>query len=118
MHAAATSTQGFNHIKLQNLIQSQTDGGATKKTAAAEDDDANTTAKIAGTEAGDGMFGADVDLQSVTDSDEDDHKRPSPPKKDSTKVKSDVAQADFVKQTEKFKIVTGEDSDSMFEEHL
>ena len=53
----------------------------------------------------------------MTDSDEDDHKKPSP-KKESTKVKSDAAQADFVKQTEKFKIVTGEDSDSMFEEHL
>ncbi len=60
---------------------------------------------IAKTEAGDGMFGADIELESLTDSDSDspDHeKKRKAPKQGATK----------------FEIVAGEDSDSIFEERL
>ena len=67
-----------------------------------------TTGKIAKTEAGDGMFGADVDLESLTDSEEEDD----------DDVAQDVGASDILKQSAKFKIVAGEDSDSIFEERL
>lgn len=60
---------------------------------------------IAKTEAGDGMFGADIELESLTDSDSDspDHeKKRKAPKQGAAK----------------FEIVAGEDSDSIFEERL
>ena len=85
-HAAANSTQGFAHIKLQNLIQTNKDSGGdetmaatSKKTDGDPDDERSgpgaTTGTIAKTEAGEGMFGADIELDSLTDSDDhdDDH---------------------------------------------
>lgn len=95
-HAAAGSTQGFAHIKLQNLINSKngrdlatvgdmtTQDAATTKKTGHEDDyddegedsdsDSHVTGTIAKTEAGDGMFGADIELDSLTDSDGEDEK--------------------------------------------
>ena len=58
------------------------------------------------TEAGDGMFGADIELESLTDSEDGDHED------------KDEVVAKISKQKKTFKIVTGEDSDSIFEEHL
>lgn len=78
-----------------------------KKTAVG-DDESKVIAEgtLAKTEAGDGMFGADIELDSLTDSEG---------KGDNLDDEKDFA---MPKQTTKFKIVTGEDSDSMFEEHL
>ena len=56
------------------------------------------------------MFGADVDLESLTDSD-DDYDSEKDAKEDVETATEDLKQA-------KFKIVSGEDSDSMFEERL
>ena len=52
------------------------------------------------------MFGADIELESLTDSDDGDHED------------KDEVVAKFPKQKKTFKIVTGEDSDSIFEEHV
>lgn len=53
--------------------KSGTDEAATtKKTATADETDiAATTGVMAKTEAGEGMFGADLDMESLTDSDEE-----------------------------------------------
>lgn len=56
------------------------------------------------------MFGADVDLESLTDSD-DEYDTEKDAKEDEVTATEDLKQA-------KFKIVSGEDSDSMFEERL
>lgn len=85
-HQAASSTQGFAHIKLQNLIQSQQTGKTTNNedkttmdaatTKKYEDGVSKTLAgSIAKTEAGDGMFGADIELESLTDESGDDSPR-------------------------------------------
>ena len=71
-----------------------------------EDVFTKTGGVLSKTEAGDGMFGADIELDSLTDSDDRDHS-------DKEEANPKVA-----KQKTKFKIVTGEDSDSIFEEHL
>ena len=64
---------------------------------------------IAKTEAGEGMFGADIELDSLTDSASDDGD--FDPMDGAAKVKP-------TKQGAKFQIVAGEDSDSIFEERL
>ena len=93
------------------------EAGMTKKTSAVDtltgDVDKTTTGIMAKTEAGDGMFGADLDMDSLTDSDDeddddDDDKVNVARDKKETKQKTDAV----------FKIVTGEDSDSIFEERL
>ena len=101
----------------------------TRKTAAQDtvDEDATQTnneagATIAKTETGDGMFGADIELQSLTDSDEgygnelddyDDSEADSDTPEDRRKAKIGAK-----KNKTKFKIVSGEESDSIFEERL
>ena len=79
-HAMAASTQGFDQFKKMAggsaSTQVQNDSaGRTKKTAAGEttmDEAGTTTGVMAKTEAGEGMFGADLDMDSLTDS-EDGH---------------------------------------------
>ena len=73
---------------------------------------------MAKTEAGDGMFGADLDMDSLTDSeDEDDDDDDDDDQEDE---KADVAgdKSKKPKTDAEFKIVAGEDSDSIFEERL
>ena len=97
----------------KGLILSQegtTDQGTTLKKTAVGDDDSKVIAEgtLAKTEAGDGMFGADIELDSLTDSDE----------RGDRDIDLDKGLLAMPKQATKFKIVTGEDSDSIFEEHL
>ena len=112
-HAAASSTQGFAQIKLQNMLSTKTEDKTTEDAATTKKDDEGEESKtadavpagtIAKTEAGDGMFGADIELDSITDSESDSA--------------ADIDKDQFPKQQTKFKIVSGEDSDSMFEERL
>lgn len=80
-HAMASSTQGFDQFKkmaggsASTQVQKNDSAGRTKKTAAGEttmDEAGATTGVMAKTEAGEGMFGADLDMDSLTDS-EDEH---------------------------------------------
>jgi len=119
----ASSTQGFSLLK-----KSGTDDAATtKKTAAAEDGEIDaTTGVMAKTEAGEGMFGADLDMDSLTDSDGDDEddyddgsesdEKLKRKKKDKEERDDSAIQKD--EKSQQFKIVAGEDSDSIFEERL
>ena len=79
-HAAASSTQGFAQIKLQNMLSTKTEDKTTEDAATTKKDDEGEESKtadavpagtIAKTEAGDGMFGADIELDSITDSESD-----------------------------------------------
>jgi len=90
------------------LLQSHSDKGtseAAKAKKADENELSGAAGTIARTEAGDGMFGADIELESLTDSADENEELPREKKK-------------VLKQTAEFKIVTGDDSDSIFEERL
>ena len=72
---------------------------------------------IAKTEAGDGMFGKDIELDSLTDSEE--HFDEDMDKEfDDVNLERDFKVKGDSKPEPKFKIVSGEDSDSMFEERM
>ena len=126
-HAMASSTQGFDHFKKMAggsaSTQVQNDSaGRTKKTAAGEttmDEAGATTGVMAKTEAGEGMFGADLDMDSLTDSD-DEHNDDELSDLDIElkKKKKDEGVEGKAEKNQQFKIVAGEDSDSIFEERL
>lgn len=112
-HAAASSTQGFQQIKQQNLLSTKTEDKTTMDAATTKKDDEGFGMKsdlevpedtIVKTEAGEGIFGADMELDSVTDSESDSA--------------HELEKNKLAKQSAKFQIVAGEDSDSMFEERL
>ena len=78
-----------------------------------------TTGVMAKTEAGEGMFGADLDMDSLTDSD-DEHNDDELSDLDIElkKKKKDEGVEGKAEKNQQFKIVAGEDSDSIFEERL